>query len=180
MKTPLFWHFKWCHSRYKQAQDNRNNWELTDLQYLPIRTENVKYVQNMEVCTSCLFVPFKWHHSRFNQALDHKKQYRIEWSRVSTCQKRYTEYSGFLKPFKWHHSGFKQAQDHKKHGELINLEYLPVKAENVKYVQNLEACTSHLFGPFKWHYIIFKQAQDLGKQWRIEWPGVFTYQNRKK
>jgi len=64
-------------------------------------------------------------------------------------------------------------------GELSGLEYLPTKTEKVKYLQNTAMRTSHLFGPFQQHYIISKQAQDHRKWWRIEWPGVFTYQNRK-
>jgi len=32
----------------------RNSGELSDLEYLPTKTENVRYLQNMEICTYCL------------------------------------------------------------------------------------------------------------------------------
>jgi len=52
--------------------------------------------------------------------------------------------------------------------EVSDLEYLPTKIENVKYLQNTGTHTSHLFGPFKQHHSGFKQAQDHKKQWRID------------
>ena len=56
----------------------RNGKELSDLEYLPTKTENVEYLQNAGTCTYCLFWPFKQHHSRIKQAQDHKKQWRID------------------------------------------------------------------------------------------------------
>ena len=38
-------------------------------------------------------------------------------------------------------------------GELRKLEYVPTKPEYVKYLQNTDARTSHLFGPFKLCYV---------------------------
>jgi len=55
-----------------------NSGELSDLEYLPTKTENVKYLQNAKMRTSLLFGPFKQHYSRFKQAQDHKKQWRID------------------------------------------------------------------------------------------------------
>jgi len=52
--------------------------ELSNLEYLPTKTENVKYLQNIKTRTYCLFGPFKQHHSRFKQAQDHRKWWRIE------------------------------------------------------------------------------------------------------
>jgi len=40
--------------------------------------------------------------------------------------------------------------------ELGDLEYLPTKTQYTKYLQNVDAHTSHLFGPFKWNYSRFK------------------------
>jgi hypothetical protein len=62
------------------------NGELTNLEYLPIKTENVEYLWNEGARTSCLFFPFKLHNNRFKQALDHEKWWRIEQPRVSTYQ----------------------------------------------------------------------------------------------
>jgi hypothetical protein len=44
------------HSNFFAAQ--LPNGELTDLEYLPIKTENVEYLWNMGMHTSCLFCPF--------------------------------------------------------------------------------------------------------------------------
>ena len=52
----------------------RDGGELSNLEYLPTKTENVKYLQNTGTHTFCLFGPFKQHHSRFKQAQDHKKR----------------------------------------------------------------------------------------------------------
>jgi len=51
-----------------------NGGELSDLEYLPTKTEKAKYLQNTGTHISCLFGLFKQHHSRFNPAQDHKKQ----------------------------------------------------------------------------------------------------------
>jgi len=39
--------------------------EFNNLEYLPTKTENVKYLQKVGMHTSCLFEPLKQHHSRF-------------------------------------------------------------------------------------------------------------------
>jgi len=52
--------------------------DWNDLEYLPTKTEKVKYLQNMKTHTYCLFRPIKQHHSRFKQAQDHKKWWRID------------------------------------------------------------------------------------------------------
>jgi hypothetical protein len=55
--------------------------ELSNLEYLPTKTENVEYLWNTQMHTSCLFSPMK-----LKQALDHKKQWKIEQHRVFTYQ----------------------------------------------------------------------------------------------
>ena len=66
----------------------RNNGELRNIEYLPTKSEYVKYLQNTNARTSGLFGPFKRHYIRFKQAQDHEKQWRIEEARVSTPQTR--------------------------------------------------------------------------------------------
>jgi len=55
-----------------------NDGELSDLEYLPTKTEKVKYLQNAKMRSYCLFRPFKQHHSRFKQVQDHNKWWRID------------------------------------------------------------------------------------------------------
>jgi len=56
----------------------RNSGELSNLEYLPTKTEKVKYLQNVGMRSSHLFRPFKQHHSIFKKAQDHKKWWRID------------------------------------------------------------------------------------------------------
>jgi len=51
----------------------RNSGELSNLEYLPTKTEKVKYLQNAGMRTSHLFGPFKQHYIIFKQAQDHRK-----------------------------------------------------------------------------------------------------------
>jgi len=43
-------------------------------------------------------------------------------------------------------------------GELSDIEYLPMKTEHTKYLQNVATHTTHLFGPFTQDNIRFKQV----------------------
>jgi len=43
-------------------------------------------------------------------------------------------------------------------GELSDLEYLPMKTEYTKYLQNAATHTPRLFGPFARHNSSFKQV----------------------
>jgi len=43
-------------------------------------------------------------------------------------------------------------------GELSDLEYLPMKTEYTKYLQNVATHTHRHFGPFTRHNSIFKQV----------------------
>jgi len=43
----------------------RNSGELSDLEYLPTKTQYTKYLQSANARTSRLFGPFKWNYSRF-------------------------------------------------------------------------------------------------------------------
>jgi len=43
----------------------RNGGELSDLEYLPMKTEYTKYLQIMDTHTSRLFWPTKQHYIRF-------------------------------------------------------------------------------------------------------------------
>jgi len=52
----------------------RNGGELSDLEYLAMKTEYTKYLQIADMRTSRLFGPFKRYNSRCKQAQDHKKQ----------------------------------------------------------------------------------------------------------
>jgi len=45
----------------------RNGGELSDLEYLAMKTEYTKYLQNAAMHTPCLFWPFTQHNSRFKQ-----------------------------------------------------------------------------------------------------------------
>jgi len=45
-----------------------NGGELSDLEYLPTKTEKVKYLQNVGTRTFRLFGPFKQHYIIFKQA----------------------------------------------------------------------------------------------------------------
>ena len=66
----------------------RNSGELSNLEYLPTKTENAEYLWNAGTRASRFFRPFKLHNTRFKQALDHEKRCRIEQPRVSTYQHR--------------------------------------------------------------------------------------------
>ena len=88
----------------------RNGGELSDLEYLLAKTENVRYLQNAGTRTSRLFWPFIQHYSRFKQAQDHKNRWRIDWPRLPALQTEDAEYlkntdtraSRLLEPFKPH------------------------------------------------------------------------------
>jgi len=43
----------------------RNGGELSDLEYLAMKTEYMKYLQIVDMCTSSLFGPTKQHYIRF-------------------------------------------------------------------------------------------------------------------
>jgi len=45
----------------------RNSGELSDLEYLPMKTEYTKYLQNAAMHTPRLFGPFTLHNGRFKQ-----------------------------------------------------------------------------------------------------------------
>jgi len=45
----------------------RNGGELSDLEYLPMKTEYTKCLQNAATHTPLLFGPFTQHNSRFKQ-----------------------------------------------------------------------------------------------------------------
>jgi hypothetical protein len=51
----------------------RNGGQLSNLEYLPTKTENAEYLGNAGTRTSRLFFPLKQHNNRFKEALDHKK-----------------------------------------------------------------------------------------------------------
>jgi len=59
-------------------------------------------------------------------------------------------------------------------GELSDLEYLAMKTEYTKYLQNVAMHSPHLFRPFKQYNSRCKQAQDHKKQWRIDLPAHQT------
>ena len=48
----------------------RNSGELSNLEYLPTKTENAEYLWNAGTRVSRLFRPFKLHNTRFKQALN--------------------------------------------------------------------------------------------------------------
>ena len=48
----------------------RNSGELSNLEYLPTKTENAEYLWNAGTRASRLFRPFKLHNTRFKQALN--------------------------------------------------------------------------------------------------------------
>jgi len=60
----------------------RNGGELSDLEYLPTKTEYIEYLQIADMHTYCLFRPFKRYNSRCKQAQDHKKQWTIDLPRL--------------------------------------------------------------------------------------------------
>ena len=60
--------------------------------------------------------------------------------------------------------------------ELGDLEYLPTKTKYTIYLQNMDACTSHIFRPFKRRNSRLKQVQDHKKQWRIDLPRLPAHQ----
>jgi len=70
----------------------RNGGELSDLEYLPTKTEYIEYLQIADTCTSCLFQPFKRYNSRCKQAQDHKKQWRIDLPRLPAHQTENAKY----------------------------------------------------------------------------------------
>jgi hypothetical protein len=66
----------------------RNGGELSNLEYIPTKTENAEYLWNTRTRTSRLSWPFILRNNRFKQALDHEKRWRIERPRPSTYQTR--------------------------------------------------------------------------------------------
>ena len=62
-----------------------NGGELSDLEYLPTKTEYIEYLQIADTRSSRLFGPIKRYNSRCKQAQDHKKQWRIDlhWMQVT-------------------------------------------------------------------------------------------------
>jgi len=87
-----------------------NGGELSDLEYLPIKTEYIEYLQIVDMRTSCLFGPFKWYNGRCKQAQDHDKQWRIDLPRLPAHQTENAKYlqnadmraSRLLGPIKQH------------------------------------------------------------------------------
>jgi len=87
-----------------------NGGELSDLEYLPTKTEYIEYLQIADMCTSRLFRPFKRYNSRCKQAQDHKKQWRIDLPRLPAHQIENAKYlqnantraSHLLGPIKQH------------------------------------------------------------------------------
>jgi len=65
---------------------------LSDLEYLPTKTEYIEYLQIADMHTSRLFGPFKRYNSRCKQAQDHKKQWRIDLPRVPAHQTENAKY----------------------------------------------------------------------------------------
>ena len=55
-----------------------NGGQLSDLEYIPTKTEKVKYLHNAKMRTYHPSRHFKQRHSKFKQAQDHKKQWRID------------------------------------------------------------------------------------------------------
>jgi len=92
----------------------RNGGELSDLEYLAMKTEYTKYLQIANMRTSCPFGPIKWYNSRCKQAQDHKKQWRIDLPRLPAHQAENAKYlqntdiwaSCLLGPIKWHWNTF--------------------------------------------------------------------------
>jgi len=86
----------------------RNGGELSDLEYLPIKTEYIEYLQIAG--TSRLLRPFKRYNSRCKQAQDHKNQWRIDLPRLPAHQTENAKYlqntdmraSRLLGPIKQH------------------------------------------------------------------------------
>jgi hypothetical protein len=66
----------------------RNGGELSNLDYLPTKPENVEYLQNAATQGPRFFWPFMLHNNEFKQALDHKKRWRIEQTKLSTYKNR--------------------------------------------------------------------------------------------
>jgi len=56
----------------------RNGGELSDLEYLPMKTDNTEYLQNAATHTPHLFGPFTRHNIRSKQVQNHEKWWRIK------------------------------------------------------------------------------------------------------
>jgi len=87
-----------------------NGGELSDLEYLPTKTEYIEYLQIADTRASRLFGPFKPYNCRCKQAQDHKKQWRIDLPRLPAHQTENAKYlqnantraSRLLGPIKQH------------------------------------------------------------------------------
>jgi len=64
----------------------RNGGELSDLEYLPTKTEYIEFLQIVDMRTSHLFRPFKRYNSGCKKAQDHKKQWIIDLPRLPAHQ----------------------------------------------------------------------------------------------
>jgi len=69
-----------------------NGGGLSDLEYLPTKTEYIEYLQIVDTRTSLLFGPFKRSNGRCKQAQDHKKQWRIDSPRPPAHQTENAKY----------------------------------------------------------------------------------------
>ena len=65
---------------------------MSDLEYLPTKTEYMEYLQIADTHTSRLFGPFELYNSRCKQAQDHKKQWRIDLHRLPAHQTENAKY----------------------------------------------------------------------------------------
>jgi len=70
-----------------------NGGELSDLDYLPTKTEYIEYLQIADTRTPRPSGPFKQYNGRCKQAQDHKKQWRIDLPRLPAHQNRKCEIS---------------------------------------------------------------------------------------
>ena len=69
-----------------------NGGGLSDLEYLPTKTEYIEYLQIADTRTSLLFGPFTRCNGRCKQAQDHKKQWRIDSPRLPAHQTENAKY----------------------------------------------------------------------------------------
>jgi len=65
---------------------------LSDLEYLPTKTEYMEYLQIADTHTSRLFGPCKQYNGRCKQAQDHEKQWRIDLPRLPAHQTENAKY----------------------------------------------------------------------------------------